>query len=131
MTFPNQLLIGGRWQDSLHNKQTFDSIDPSTGKLLTKVASAGKYDVEAAVKASKEAFATWNAIPRFDRGQIISKFGDNLMAHKDEIVALECNDHGKPVFQASMDLDFSVKIIKHYAGKCDKITGTSFQREAG
>jgi acyl-CoA reductase-like NAD-dependent aldehyde dehydrogenase len=35
------------------------------------------------------------------------------------------------VFQAEFDFDFSVKTIKNYAAKCDKIHGDSFQRDAG
>jgi aldehyde dehydrogenase (NAD+) len=77
------------------------------------------------------ALGPWNAIPRTTRGEIIHQFANNLAAHKDEIIAIECNDQGKPIFQATKDLDFSVKIIKNYAARCDKIEGIATQRDSG
>jgi aldehyde dehydrogenase (NAD+) len=45
------LLINGKWVNASDGK-TFDTIDPSNGNLLTKVASAGAKDVDLAVKAA-------------------------------------------------------------------------------
>ena len=46
------LLIGGKWQAAKYGR-TFETIDPSTGKVIAKVASAGKADVDLAVIASQ------------------------------------------------------------------------------
>ena len=46
------LLIGGKLQ-AAKDGRTFETIDPSTGKVIAKVASAGKADVDLAVIASQ------------------------------------------------------------------------------
>jgi phenylacetaldehyde dehydrogenase len=55
------LLIGGKWQ-AAKDGRTFETIDPSTGKVIAKVASAGKADVDLAVIASQEAVKDWSKV---------------------------------------------------------------------
>jgi acyl-CoA reductase-like NAD-dependent aldehyde dehydrogenase len=58
---PNQLLIGGKWLDAA-DKRTFDTIDPSTGEVITQVASAGAKDIDLAVDAAIEARKEWSKV---------------------------------------------------------------------
>jgi len=45
---PDKLFIHGQYVSAKSGK-TFDNVNPSTEKVLNKVASAGKEDVDAAV----------------------------------------------------------------------------------
>lgn len=46
-----KILIGNKWVDSVSGK-TFETINPATGEVLTKVAEADAPDVDLAVKAA-------------------------------------------------------------------------------
>ena len=45
---PVKMLIGGKWVEAASGK-TFDTINPSTGQVLAKVAEADAEDVDRAV----------------------------------------------------------------------------------
>src|SRR5262245_45797720 len=52
---PRQALIDGRWVAAKSGK-SFDVFDPSTGKVIARVAECEKADVDAAVAAARKAF---------------------------------------------------------------------------
>jgi acyl-CoA reductase-like NAD-dependent aldehyde dehydrogenase len=52
---PIRMLIGGKWVEAASGK-TFDTINPSTGQVLAKVAEADAEDVDRAVAAAHRAF---------------------------------------------------------------------------
>ena len=57
-----KLFINGQWVPA-QSGETFQSINPSTGKPLARLASAGQADVDAAVAAAREAFGHWSKTP--------------------------------------------------------------------
>ena len=52
-----QLYVDGQWRPS-SNGAYFDSIDPFTGAVWTRVPAATAEDVDEAVRAAHRAFAT-------------------------------------------------------------------------
>src|SRR5258706_16298979 len=52
-----KMFIDGQWVEPTGGEY-FDSVNPATGKPITRIAQAGAADVEAAVKAARTAFET-------------------------------------------------------------------------
>src|SRR5260370_42529422 len=50
-----QLLINGKWQPAKSGK-TFETVNPATEQVLTRVAEAEQADVDEAGKAARKAF---------------------------------------------------------------------------
>jgi aldehyde dehydrogenase (NAD+) len=120
-----KMLIDGKWVDSASGK-TFDTINPSTGKVICKVAEGDKADVDLAVKAARKAFETgpWSKMTPSDRGRLMNKLADAVEKHADELAALESLDNGKPIADATAaDLPLSIACYRYYAGWADKIYG--------
>jgi malonate-semialdehyde dehydrogenase (acetylating)/methylmalonate-semialdehyde dehydrogenase len=69
--------------------------DPATGAVTTKVAFASVDEVDAAVAAAKDAYATWGQSSLAQRTSILFKFRALLDAHRDEIAELITAEHGK------------------------------------
>lgn len=70
-------------------------INPGTGELITKCASAGVEDINDAVQAASDAAKIWEQVPPFVRGNLLNKFADKIEQHADELATLECEDNGK------------------------------------
>ncbi len=65
LDLPNHFWINGKAVDA-KNGSTFDSINPATGKVMTKTAAGSSSDIDAAVSAGRTAFnsGVWaNASP--------------------------------------------------------------------
>lgn len=92
---PNQLFINGQWQAAVSG-ETFDTVNPGTGELITKVSSAGPEDIDLAVAAAKGAADAWGTMSPTIRATLMHKFSDKIQENADELATLECEDNGKP-----------------------------------
>lgn len=97
-TGPGQLFIGGQWREAADGART-DVIDPSTGQVVTTVAEAGAADVDAAVRAAREAFdgGEWSGLSGRERGRILYRVAELIRENAGELAALESLDVGKPI----------------------------------
>lgn len=120
-----KLLINGEWVESTSG-QTFETLDPSNGKVLAVVHEAGVEDVNKAVSAARQAFENgpWKTMSASERGRLIYKLADLMEAHKDELAQLETLDNGKPINETTnADVPLAIDHIRYYAGWTTKIMG--------
>ncbi|KAJ3726862.1 aldehyde dehydrogenase [Lentinula raphanica] len=123
------LFIDGKFVDAVEGG-TIDVINPSTGKLLTKVAAATSKDVDIAVAAAKRAYKTsWGLkVPGAQRGELLMKLATLLEANINEFAALECLNLGKPWSETTgFDMRNSLQTLKYYAGWADKVHGHTIE----
>lgn len=124
---PKKLLIGNEWVEAADG-ETFDTIDPSTGQLLARVALAGERDVEHAVTAARQAFESdsWGAMSGSERGKLLWKIADLIDKYADELAELDTLDNGKPIRASRQgDVPLAAEHFRYYAGWASKIEGTT------
>eukprot|EP01018_Ginkgo_biloba_P023246 Gb_16620 [translate_table: standard] len=137
-----KLFINGEFVDSVSDFEeimgtggagkTFETCDPRTGDVITRVAEATREDVDLAVKAARNAFdnGPWPRMSGYARGRILSKYADLVEQHIEELAALETLDNGKPLDMARMaDLPSCIKTLRYYAGSADKIHGMTLKMD--
>jgi aldehyde dehydrogenase (NAD+) len=105
---------------------TFDTIDPSTEEVLGPVARGAGADVDRAVEAAQRATrGAWREISPAERGRLLFRLADAVLAQKDEIAEIETLDVGKPLKESRGDVDGVVATIRYNAGAADKIEGAT------
>ncbi|KAF7330132.1 Aldehyde dehydrogenase [Mycena sanguinolenta] len=120
-----------RWFRQDHHRVSTNAPFVAYLTLLTQISEATPQDVEIAVKAAQVAFdTTWGLnASGAKRGELLYKLGSLMDAAKDELAALEALDNGKTFGWATLDLDFSIGVVKYYAGWADKITGQTIETD--
>ncbi|MEU6229917.1 aldehyde dehydrogenase family protein [Streptomyces sp. NPDC047042] len=95
---PGRLFIAGQWREAADGART-EVVDPSRGTVVTTVAEASAADVDAAVRAAREAFESgpWAAMSGRERGRILNRVAQLIRENADEIAGLESLDVGKPI----------------------------------
>jgi coniferyl-aldehyde dehydrogenase len=124
-----KLFINGEFVDSVSGK-TFETVDPRTEEVITKIAEATKEDVDIAVKAAREAFdfGPWPRMPGAERGKIMMKWAGLIEQNIEELAALDTIDGGKLYSWCyAVDVPESANILRYYAGAADKIHGEVFK----
>jgi aldehyde dehydrogenase (NAD+) len=119
-----QLFINNEWRDASGGR-TLDVVNPATEDVIAAVASAEQADVDAAVAAARAALdGPWGAMSARDRGRLIWKIGERLMARADEIARLETLHNGKPIFESrQIEIPAAAECFQYFAGWADKIHG--------
>ncbi len=95
----DKFYINGQWQKSdgaLFN----EVINPATEQVVAKVAMGSVADVDGAVAAAREAFASWSQTSPEERATYIDKIVAGLEARGDEIAAVITAQMGMPVMLA-------------------------------
>jgi aldehyde dehydrogenase (NAD+) len=120
-----KMLVGGKWVNSASGK-TFETLDPTNGEVICRVAEGDKADIDLAVKAARAAFENgpWPEMDAAARGRLLNKLADAIEAHEEELAELESLDNGKPISDSlAADLPLTIACYRYYAGWADKITG--------
>jgi 4-guanidinobutyraldehyde dehydrogenase/NAD-dependent aldehyde dehydrogenase len=115
--------INGNYADAASG-QTFDSINPGTGKLLARVASGDAEDINRAVSAARAAFrkGVWSNLAPNKRQTILKRFANLIREHGEELALLESLDMGKPIsVSLNVDIPSAARCIEWYAEAIDKI----------
>src|SRR6202171_4402834 len=73
---PKKLFIGGEWVESGSGK-TCETINPSTGEVLARVAEGGAEDIDRAVAAARKAHESgvWRDLPPAERAKALWRGG--------------------------------------------------------
>ena len=91
--------------------------EPSTGKLLAKVADAGDADVDAAVAAARKALPKWSAASGYQRAKVLYAIGRAMQRHQRLFAVLESIDNGKPIRESrDIDVPLAIRHFLHHAG---------------
>lgn len=121
-----RLFIGNEFVDA-KSGETFETINPATEEKIADVASAGQEDIDAAVAAARaqlEDGSDWQKMPARERGKIIWKIADLLMANAAEVGHIETIDNGKPIFESQyVDIPSAAECLYYFAGWSGKVTG--------
>ncbi|KZT68467.1 aldehyde dehydrogenase [Daedalea quercina L-15889] len=125
---PTGLFINGKFVEGSTQK-TIDVINPSTGKLITKISEGTAADVDSAVKAAQHAFETVYGLNMrgSDRGALLNKLATLVQTNIDAIASVEALDNGKTFFWAKSDVQSVIDCFRYYAGWADKIQGKTIE----
>lgn len=126
-----KLFINNRFVDAKSSK-TFTIINPTTGKVLARIAEGDKYDVDLAVEAARKAVhrgSPWRLLLPSVRGQLIARLGEFIKRDMDILANLETLDTGKLYTDAVRDVTHAFETIIYYAGYTDKLHGRTIPTE--
>jgi len=120
---PGRLLIDGQW---VEGSKTFDSINPATEEVLTKVVEASAADVDRAVAAARRTYedrnGPWRKLSASERGRLLWKLSDLIEKNIDEMAELETLDNGKPIFESRyVDMPMVIDVLHYYTKLATKI----------
>ena len=119
-----RMLIDGEWV-AASDGAVFDSVNPSTGEVWSRVPEATAADVDRAVTAAHRAFKTgpWAAMLPNQRGQMLRKLADLLAENSELLGRTESVDTGKMLKETRWQAKYIAEFFQFYAGCADKISG--------
>ena len=120
---PKRLLIGGQWVEALSGR-TFDSVNPSTGKIIAQLAEGGAEDVDRAVAAARTAFeGPWSKFKPFDRQALMLAIADTFERNFEDLAMLETLDMGAPIARTLTYKRWVIQALRFYAGQAVALAG--------
>jgi len=100
--------------------------DPYTGEAWALIGHGTTQDVEAAATAADRALTAgeWPALTPTERGHLLWRLGDLVIANADRLAAIERRDNGKLSTEVNAQVRYMGDYFKYYAGLADKVQGS-------
>jgi succinate-semialdehyde dehydrogenase/glutarate-semialdehyde dehydrogenase len=93
------LYIGGVWRPASGGSTT-GIVNPATGEEIARLSMASPTDIEAALAAARDGFATWRQMAILERCRLLVQVGQLMRERVDAIGRQLTLEEGKPLAQA-------------------------------
>ena len=123
LTLPNTAFINGKFV-AAQSGETFPTINPATGRVITEIASCDAADVDHAVARARETFerGTWSRMHPGERKRTMIRLVKLMKRHRHELAVLESVESGKPIRDCmAIDLPETLHCLEWHAEAVDKL----------
>jgi succinate-semialdehyde dehydrogenase/glutarate-semialdehyde dehydrogenase len=127
---PTGLYIGGQWRPA-GGGGTLAVEDPATGEPLVEVADATPQDALAALGAAAEAQADWAATAPRERGEILRRAYELLLARVDELALVMTLEMGKALGESRAELSYAAEFLRWFSEEAVRVHGRYMTNTTG
>jgi 4-guanidinobutyraldehyde dehydrogenase / NAD-dependent aldehyde dehydrogenase len=123
LSIRSQAFVDGAYVDALSG-ETFDCVNPATGRAIASVAACDGDDVDRAVRGARAAFESgvWSRLAPKQRKRVLVRLAESMREHRDELALLETLDMGKPIRDSrAVDVPLAAECIAYYGEAIDKV----------
>ncbi|HEX6997716.1 MAG TPA: NAD-dependent succinate-semialdehyde dehydrogenase [Gammaproteobacteria bacterium] len=113
--------VGGEWIGGSADPIQVD--DPFTLDVFAEVASVGREETRAAVDAAERALPAWASRTALERGSVLRRWRDLLVAHREDLGSLITRESGKTLREARGEVDYGAGYLELYAEEASRARG--------
>jgi succinate-semialdehyde dehydrogenase/glutarate-semialdehyde dehydrogenase len=117
--FRTENLIDGFWRGA----GDVAIRNPATGVVLAQVPNGGAAEAVAAVEAAERAQKPWAALTAKQRGALLRKWFELIVAARDDLALIMTSEQGKPLAEARGEIDYAASFIEFYAEEAKRVYG--------
>jgi lactaldehyde dehydrogenase / glycolaldehyde dehydrogenase len=103
--------------------------NPSTCRIVSRVAKSSKEDVDTAVDAANEAQGNWARLPAIRRAQCLQEIAAGIRANKEHLAHVISEEQGKILPLSLVEVEFSADYLDYMAGFARRYEGNIVQSD--
>src|SRR5690606_16542499 len=108
----SESFINGKW---IAGKETFDVLNPSSGKTITKVANLTVKEIKEAITAADKAWKSWKNTTAQERGDLLFEWYRLIHKNKDKIAEIMTLENGKPLTESYGEIEYGASFISWFS----------------
>ena len=116
------LFLGGQWGPSASGR-TVAVEDPATGETIAEVADATPDEGLDALRIATEHQAAWARSAPRDRGEILRRAFDLMIARADDLALLMTIEMGKPLSESRGEVTYAAEFLRWFSEEAVRIDG--------
>jgi len=105
------------------NHAIYGVHNPATGEKLGTVPDMGAGETRRAIEAAHGALPDWSSRTAKDRGAILRKWADLMIANQDDLAILMTAEQGKPLVESKGEIAYASSFIDWFAEEGKRIYG--------
>jgi succinate-semialdehyde dehydrogenase / glutarate-semialdehyde dehydrogenase len=119
---PTELYIGGEWR-AASGGGMLAVEDPATTESLVEVADAQVEDATAALAAAAERQEEWGAHPPRERGEILRRAYEAIVAQTEDLALLMTLEMGKALAESRAEITYAAEFFRWFSEEAVRIHG--------
>jgi len=120
--FKQQGYVNGQWVGA-DNGGTVEVEDPATGQKIGTIPDMGEAETRRAIEAANAAWKGWREKTGKERGQILRKWFDLMMAAQDDLGAIMTAEQGKPLAEAKGEIAYGASFVEWFSEEAKRNYG--------
>lgn len=117
-----QAYVDGRWIDA-DGGGTVAVTNPANGETLAQVARCGTAETRRAIAAAERAQIDWRARTAKERGNLLRKLFDLMMANQEDLARIMTAEQGKPLAESRGEIAYGANFIEWFAEEAKRVYG--------
>jgi succinate-semialdehyde dehydrogenase/glutarate-semialdehyde dehydrogenase len=115
-------LIDGKWiTETAHGSTPVHN--PATGELLAQLPRCKEDEVSQAIVAADKAFREWRNTTAKHRSQLIHRWWELIVEHKEDLATIITLEEGKPLNEARGEIDYAAGFVQWFAEEAKRVRG--------
>jgi len=114
--------IDGRWCTAV-DEAVLPVLDPADDSRITQVPDSSEADARAAVDAAHAAFPGWRATPAKERAQLLKRWNDLIVEHREDLGRLISREQGKPLAEGRGEVLYAASYVEWFAEEATRSYG--------
>src|SRR5215212_6260222 len=103
--------VGGSWTPAGSSEQ-LDVTNPATGEVLARVPLSDSADLDAAVRAARDALPAWREISVIARARLLFALREGLAARREEMARSVTTEMGKTIVDARAEVARMIEMVE-------------------
>jgi succinate-semialdehyde dehydrogenase/glutarate-semialdehyde dehydrogenase len=122
-------LIGGEWVGA-RSGATLEVRNPATDEVIAEVPDGSTEETRAAIEAAAAALPGWRARTAADRGAILRRLAELMLAQTERLARLMTLEQGKPLAEARGEIAYAASFVDWAAEEGKRLYGETIPASA-
>ena len=110
----SQCYINGQWV-AANSGKTLTIHNPANGEQIAQVPACGAEETRQAIAAAEAAWPAWRALTAVQRGRILRRWADLMLANQDDLALIMTSEQGKPLAEAKGEIAYAASFLEWFA----------------
>ncbi|RJG10722.1 NAD-dependent succinate-semialdehyde dehydrogenase [Massilia cavernae] len=115
-------LINGQWLNKTPHGG-YALRNPATGEVLLELPRCKEAETAEAIEAANIAFRTWRKTTARHRSEVLQRWYQLTVEHREDLAILITLEEGKPLAEARGEIDYAASFLQWFAEEAKRVRG--------
>jgi succinate-semialdehyde dehydrogenase/glutarate-semialdehyde dehydrogenase len=120
--FRTAAFVGGEWiADTPHG--TYTLRNPADNGVLADLPRFKEAETANAIEVAHNAFLAWRQTTAKHRSEVLRRWYELIVQHRDDLAILITLEEGKPVAEAKTEIDYAASFVQWFSEEAKRVRG--------
>ncbi|WPG41650.1 NAD-dependent succinate-semialdehyde dehydrogenase [Variovorax sp. EBFNA2] len=114
--------VGGEWIGSTPHG-TYTLRNPADNVVLAELPRFREAETANAIEVAHAAFLSWRKTTAKHRSEVLRRWYELMIRHRDDLATLITLEEGKPLAEAKVEIDYAASFLQWFAEEAKRVRG--------